>query len=103
MGTGSHIHCTDSELANQTTFARPKYGADVQIEVRKDYNKYGGQPYTVTLKHLSKHGAISTPRVSSHKEGIKVGCTFVTNEALEEIYKLHKKFLNVPDVVIHQG
>lgn len=34
----------------------------------------------------------TTPKIRSHKDGMRIGCTFVSNDALEEIYKLHKKF-----------
>jgi hypothetical protein len=40
--------------------------------------------------------------VRSYKDGIRVGCTFVTNEALEEIYRLHSEFLKEKDYVTHQ-
>lgn len=109
----SHTDYTQSELENQAAHSnlnlssyapKPLHGADVQIEAQLDY--YTGGPYYkglgTSIRHLDKSGVRSTPKVVSHKQGIRVGCTFVTNDALDELYKIHKNFLKTGDSKIHQ-
>lgn len=107
MGTGAgNIDYTKSEFQNQLTYARPQNGADVQIETWGETSIDARTPiygdFGRTIRHLDKYGVRSTPKVVSHKQGIRVGCTFVTNAALEELYRLHKKFLKIEDTKVHQ-
>lgn len=108
MGTPiDETNYTDNTLQNQAVNAdfrvyvsKPRYDADVQIDIHHIYPKYGTPTYVIS--HTTKARKRTSPTIISHKEGITVGCSFITNAALEEIYQLHKKFLKVPDEIIHQ-
>lgn len=41
--------------------------------------------------------------IRSYSDGIRVGCTFVSNEALREIWDMHTKYLKHEDFVQHQS
>ena len=43
------------------------------------------------------------PTVRSYPDGIKVGCSFITNEAIERLYKWHKDFLGREESRTHQS
>lgn len=47
-------------------------------------------------------GLESYPTIRSYSDGLKVGCTFVTNAALEKIYAWHKEFLGREESRTHQ-
>ena len=36
---------------------------------------------------------VTYPTIRSYPDGLKVGCTFVTNEALKQLYEWHQQFL----------
>ena len=54
----------------------------------------------------SQNGTVTYPTIRSYKGGLKVGCTFVSNEALEMIYQWHKDFVKSDGLknasVVHQ-
>ena len=52
--------------------------------------------------HESASTSVNKPLVRSYKEGLRVGCNFITNDAIELIYKLHKSFLSDQDSRTHQ-
>ena len=45
------------------------------------------------IKHENFNSGLTTPTIRSYPNGIKVGGTFVTNEALEQIYQWQQDFL----------
>ena len=54
------------------------------------------------IKHENPYYATTIiPAVRSYSDGVKVGCTFVTTQALEKIQKWHKEFLD-DEAGIHQ-
>jgi hypothetical protein len=77
---------------------RPKHGADVEITTQ--VLNYDG--LSTTIKHIDKRGVGSLPLVRSYKDGLRVGFTFISNEALKKIHGLHAKFLQGQDEVTHQ-
>ena len=55
------------------------------------------------IHHLGVAGHDSLPSVRSYPDGIKVGCTFITNDAVELLYKWHKEFrYPTPTEKVHQ-
>jgi hypothetical protein len=71
----------------------PRHRASVEIGFLKD---------SQVITHTSFTGRCISPTVASYKDGIVVGCTFIANEAVEQLYKLHKKFLEGQACVVHQ-
>lgn len=45
------------------------------------------------ISHENQSAPPSIPTVRSYSDGIRVGCTFVTTEALAQVQKWHKEFL----------
>jgi hypothetical protein len=41
--------------------------------------------------------------IRSYRDGIRIGCTFVSNDALREIWEMHSGFLNSQESVTHQA
>lgn len=41
--------------------------------------------------------------IRSYKDGMRVGCTFITNEALERIIEFHRRYINRTDYEQHQA
>ena len=68
-----------------------KHGADTQILL--DGNKI----------YHRKYGNETLPVVRSYPEGLRVGCTFISNEALERLFKFNQEYLNRKDIVEHQS
>ena len=50
-----------------------------------------------TIMHEGWSGGPLKATVRSYQDGIKVGCTFITNEAVEQLYKWHTSFIRNPD------
>lgn len=55
-----------------------------------------------TLLHETEFGSEKV-RFVSYKDGIRVGCTYISNDAIEFIYKKHEEFLHNEDCVEHQS
>lgn len=55
-----------------------------------------------TITHRTPGHYHTLPTIRSHRDGIKVGCSFITTEALERIYQLHKAFTDQTDSKTHQ-
>jgi len=55
-----------------------------------------------TVFHRFNFSSSDIPIIRSYEDGIKVGCTFITNEAVELIYNLHKSFLDGTNSKTHQ-
>lgn len=79
----------------------PRHGADVEIDITRHTLSFTTESGKI-FKHMDKQGRISQPSVRSYKEGVRIGCTFITGEALEKLAELHKKFLTDPGFRIHQ-
>lgn len=87
--TGSNY---GSQMQNQQNWDKPRHGASVEI------SEWGSG----AVRHLDNQGVVSTPLIRSYKDGIRVGCTFITTEALKKIHSLHSRFLQKEDGVTHQ-
>lgn len=48
------------------------------------------------------HNQETKPTIRSYPDGIKVGCTFLTNDVLSWLYKRHTEFLGEGRVKTHQ-
>ena len=71
----------------------PRYGCTFEI------SKSSG----AIIRHLGITGHENFPSVRSYPDGIKVGCTFITNDAVELLYKWHKEFrYPTPTEKVHQ-
>lgn len=46
--------------------------------------------------------AETKPLVRSYRNGVRVGCTFITSEALDEVHRLHRKFISNLNEFTHQ-
>lgn len=77
--------------ANQQLLDKPRHGATIEISDRG---------YRVL--HLDRNGSVTRPLIRSYSDGIRVGCTFITNEALKKIQGLHQGYLTKEDYVTHQ-
>lgn len=63
------------------TFTVP-HGCDIYLQYEK---------LSDTIRHIRTYDN-TKPKIRSYRDGLKVGCTFIDNETLEHLYKLHKKF-----------
>ena len=72
-------------------FDKPRHGCEIEIARRQGDS----------ISHLNGIHVIY-PTVRSYSDGVKIGCTFITNEALELIYKWHKDFTESENSKIHQ-
>lgn len=79
----------------------PKHGADVEISITKHKPSFTTESGKL-FHHVDKQGKTTQPSVKSYNDGVRIGCTFVTNEALEKLAELHKNFLTNPGFRIHQ-
>ena len=73
------------------------HGARVKIGVESRPAWEGG----ARVYHETWDGK-TFPIVRSYKDGVRVGCTFVSTEALEKIRAWHQEFLLSPDAMTHQ-
>jgi len=83
------------------------YGSNASIAAHQSQNTSHGCDIKIhatgtTIYHVPTVLGIVAPTVRSYKDGIKIGCTFVTNEAVELIYNLHKSYLDNTDSKTHQ-
>lgn len=78
-------------IENSYDFRGKVRGAKIYI------SEAGGKVY-----HETENTCVNKPLVRSYKEGLRVGCNFITNDAIELIYKLHKSFLSDQDSRTHQ-
>ena len=76
----------------QSGYALPRHGRSVEIGFRRGDRIIHLAGYTVTY-----------PTVRSYADGVVVGCSFVTTEALERIYSWHKGFLGREESRTHQS
>lgn len=55
------------------------------------------------IKHISGPSLyVTTPVVRSYRDGIRVGCTFISNEAIKHLHSLHQNFLQGQIELTHQ-
>jgi len=54
------------------------------------------------IRHYDEKG-FEPALVRSYAEGMRIGCTFITNEALDTIWECHKSYINRKDEVTHQN
>lgn len=91
---GNVISYSEQQLASQSSYERPRHAAEVEIEVSKSNVAY--------ITHMDKNGVKTTPKITSYKDGVHVGCSFISNEALNKIYLLHRDFIASLDSKKHQ-
>ena len=60
----------------------PRHGCSIELAKR----------HNGSISHLCST-EVSYPTIRSYGDGIKVGCTFVTSEALKQIHEWHQSFL----------
>lgn len=72
------------------------------IAVREHKSEVIGMVGGEVITHASRTGIETALGVCSYTDGIQVGCTFVTNGALEKIYELHTTFLKQTTEKRHQ-
>ena len=73
------------------------HGAQVRIgEESRSAWEGGARVYHETW------GSKTYPTVRSYRDGIRIGCTFVTNEAFRKIWDWHKEFLDGECTKTHQ-
>jgi hypothetical protein len=68
------------------------------VEIRTTCNLSAGQ-----IRHRSPNelsGEVC--RVVSYSDGMIVGCTFITNEALEKLWEFHQRYLKDKQSLKHQ-
>ncbi len=63
-------------------YDKPRHGCDVEI----DYRSSG------RISHLRGYD-VTYPTVRSYPDGLKVGCTFITTEALKHINERQQAFV----------
>jgi hypothetical protein len=51
----------------------------------------------------NQNGQSAQVLIRSYKDGMRVGCTFITNEALERIYEYHRRYVSRSDYEQHQA
>ena len=59
------------------------------------------EPYGA-IHHVNWDDFVSLPTIRSYEDGIKVGCTFLTTDALKALYDWHKEFLGREESRTHQ-
>jgi hypothetical protein len=90
--TGLESEYGEPNLTNQLGYYVPRHGCSVEIGLRRGDR----------ISHLSGV-TVTYPTVRSYPDGIKVGCSFITNEAIERLYKWHKDFLGREESRTHQS
>jgi hypothetical protein len=78
--------------AQAQSLDKPRHGASIEISKRNSDHLY----------HLDRNGSATHPLIRSYSDGIRIGCTFVTNEALKKIHSMHQRYLSKEDYVTHQ-
>lgn len=90
---GSIYDCQVNSGANQASeWSEEFHGATTKIDT---------SVYSAIL-HKARQGTASLPVVRSYKDGLRVGCTFITNSAFKRLYELHQSFLSGQDTKTHQ-
>jgi hypothetical protein len=82
-------------LVNQKVYTVPLtyYGERVKLGVEGPLHR---------IVHI-QDGVVKTIPIISYPDGMKVGCTFITNEALGKLYDFQQEYKNRHDYLEHQS
>lgn len=84
-----------TEYAGDERDFKDFHGAEIRIFQVSEPSKQ--------IYHESRGSShITTPTIRSYQDGIRIGCSFLTTKALEQIYQWHRDFLETPDSKTHQ-
>lgn len=82
--TGSQdgpIHCNDV-----------RHGCNIELDLN----------YSLSIIRHIMDGHVSIPTIRSYSDGVKVGCTFLSTDALNKLHTWHTDFLKSGSEKTHQ-
>lgn len=88
------------------------YRGDLSGEINQYYYQYPSDRHGTKIKidtdalhkvvHVQEGVTKNTP-IISYPDGMRVGCTFITNEALGKLWDFHQEYRNRNEYLEHQS